>query len=139
VPLLASSCRVALARGRNREALAWCREALAVETATAAHRIQARAALARTLSRNGEASEAERAARQTLDEAERVDLPLTVARAAATLLALEEAPLDRDTVRTRGLRGLERYIESVPVDRRDAVASRADLEEIVKLLEYGES
>jgi tetratricopeptide (TPR) repeat protein len=138
VPLLVTSCRVALARGRDREALGWCREALAIERATASHRIQARAALARSLSRNGEVSEAERAARQALDEAERVELSLTAARAAAVLLALDEAPLDRDTVRARGLRGLERYIESVPADRRDAVTRRADLEEILRLLEYGE-
>ncbi|UCF69072.1 MAG: hypothetical protein JSV80_07250, partial [Acidobacteriota bacterium] len=136
-PLLISSCEIAHQLGDKQRATRACRAALAKPAVFASDLARARVAMARAMLDAGDSVSAAREARRALEDAERMELPLTSAAAAAVLASLDSPPLNlsQDQVRQRGRAAFEKYIAGAPADRRQDVLQRPDLAELVEILE----
>ncbi len=136
VPALILECEGKARAGKPAEAERLCRTAMSHPVALALEQTTARAALAEALLLRGSLDEAEDMARQALDEAERMDLPLPAARAAAVLCALasrRQTP-PPPAIQARGQRALSRFVGWAPEARRGGLEERTDVQRIMNEL-----
>jgi len=103
--------------------------------------VRARGCLAFALADVGLHDEANREGRQVLEEAQSLEIPLAVARAASALVSLpsDVGVIDRQSVREKGRQALAGYLASVPEADRDAVKKRPDLLAMLERLDSAET
>ncbi|MCU0222491.1 MAG: protein kinase [Acidobacteria bacterium] len=119
----------ALRRGRKSEARQACDAALALNGAPRPDRVDTVALRAEVLAASGDHAAAAAAAREAFTEAERMELRLATARAAAVLVAERAGnESERAVWRQRGLAALDAYEAGAPPESRERVAARVDLQ-----------
>ena len=127
---------IVLGQGEPAEAARLARRAIEADGTRATDRTRARVILARALRALERFGESADLGRQALDEAEAMETALPTAMAASALVSLPPGsqPSDVERVCSRGRHALERYLDSVPEDRRKAQLTRRDIAEAAAVL-----
>ncbi len=130
-----TSCEIARNAGNAARAADYCRRSIEEPTADPPEQTAARAGWADAMAASGNLDGAAREGRRAVDEAERMSLPLALARACAALVATTSAAEEGARLAAKGRAALQRYVDSAPEDRRDSVQRRLDLSPLFDALE----
>ncbi len=133
--VLLMSCAVAFNAGNAARAADYCKRATEQPTASPAERTSARAGWAHALAASGNLDAATGEGRRAVDEAERMSVPLALARAYAALAATAGTAEVRSRLAAKGEEALKSYVDSAPEDRRESVQGRLDVRPLVDALE----
>ena len=133
--VLLASCEIARNAGSVERAADFCGRATEKPTAGPAEQAAARAGWADALAASQDLDAAAREGRRAVDEAERMSLPLALARGYAAIAASASAAHQRSRLAAKGKEALKRYVDSAPEDRREFIQRRLDLRPLSDALE----